>query len=440
MNNTNTRQILFISAGIAGIAIMILFIYFFLNKSKIQSNHSDSLVLITDKTGYEHYGTGFFIEGEPGKCTVVTSEEVIKSRNINLKLTANVDGEEYKLDRTKFSIIKFSSYGYDESKSALIIFTPKNSDSDVEQNCPYKPLKLSSFNNSSSDLSQGELTILGFNTQENSSFLDIKLISYFGRPGENKNSTYVYQGDGVSPDQIQERIGGMILYNREQIIAINHAILGDNTDKEFILFPNEEFLLQPQTYQNWLERARNLSNKSVDQDEIIANLDIAIEINNEGIEAWEEKAKILEEQCKKEKSYKKCESALDALQKVTEINQLPKSSRETELLKNWYRRCDLLLQRDKFEKAIETCEKYVSFDSDISKIVNQAKEEYNKLEISRLEEELETTKEELETTKEELETTKEELEITKEELENTKEELEITKAALEEKEDDFQDN
>ena len=70
MDNTKTKQILFISAGIAGIAILTLFVYCFLNKK--QSNHYDSLVLITDKTGDEQYGTGFFIEGEPGKCTVVT--------------------------------------------------------------------------------------------------------------------------------------------------------------------------------------------------------------------------------------------------------------------------------------------------------------------------------------------------------------------------------
>ena len=188
----------------------------------------------------------------------------------------------------------------------------------------------------------------------------------------------------------------MILYNRVQIVAINHAILGDNNDKEFILFPNEEFLLQPQTYKNWLKRAINISNEGAAQNEIIANLDIAIEINNEGIEAWEEKAKILEEQCTKEQYYEKCESALYALHKVTEINTLPDQG-DTKLLKHWYRRCDLLLRSDKLQKTIETCEQYVSFDPEISKVVNQAKEEYNKLEISRLEEELETTKEQLKT-------------------------------------------
>ena len=88
-----------------------------------QDNINLSIVKIFNKSGH---GTGFFVKGEPGLCSVLTAAHVLKEAEENYIETK--DGKRWPIEE-----IKMRSSGID---LALVTFKPK------EEKCNYSSLKI----------------------------------------------------------------------------------------------------------------------------------------------------------------------------------------------------------------------------------------------------------------------------------------------------------
>lgn len=399
----NSRTLIFILTMLSAIAIISFISYYITQPPKI----FETLVSIENSNGTQ-YGSGFFIDGEPGRCTVLTSINVIKNNSNKFKLRSQYKSQDKPFETS--SIITFSDLEGKSPyfKSALIIFDIDLSNSKIENEvkskCPYRSLKLSRISLDSN--TEYEAKIWGYNhdKQRSLSPLSVKL-----SPEITANSTkwLIRSLSSSESQQIKEKVGGVIVDKNNKVIGINHAIENDNKNDKFDIFFIEDFLLNPQTYDYWIKEAE----KSYEQNKLIYSLskyNIATKIKPDDVKAWEGKAKILETKRQRESKLCEinslnqsieCQELLTAWEKITEIQPKPQSESNDKLLEPWYKRCSLLNELQKWQETIIFCKAYKSFDSRIQKLYDKAIEEKNEMRIVEKQKEIEKLETEIENLK-----------------------------------------
>lgn len=166
---------------------------------QIYEDVSPSIVLINYRDQPGH-GTGFFVEGKQGFCTVLTAYHVLQSaREVNISLNNKVIASSSNiqhLGNTDLGIVTFSSN---------------------EKSCPYPRVKLGN----SDEVKRGEtIRIFGYPNREGESELILQFPS-----GEitNIESIPLPQGYAISYDvtAVRGMSGGAVVNSKGEVIAIH---------------------------------------------------------------------------------------------------------------------------------------------------------------------------------------------------------------------------